>query len=507
MIDKYDNLISVSSGVLTSIIDSMFISPLSYDFNFIHDNGRDIIDDFVMKLSGEDNITSAVKHFEKIAPIPSDPLESDFGGTNYHHLYDFAHHPTPMGMFFSILTQFTGYAFGTNNMGVFKAVKIDGFNRSGFPNAIYEGTFKWFLHMISDVAGSSSTAATTGGTGLPGPMLSLLKEISAIPGIRAMAGKDKDGNYVFSETCQGLFNGTILGTRFDLRTELGLAYEPVRTKQYIPVLLSECIVCAFYSITRFAREINEKNISSVSDLKYLDFTKFLPWKSAELKRMRTISAVSFSTVDISTAAIVAYSVSGGDKKTFAVEFAKRVNYFGVGRLIVAGTGEIGMKLEKTYDEYGPIVERLTKETIPVNGDVKDVAEKGASSYFAIAGMGTPVGFVAAAIGVFKEIKTSSDEYKAAREERIRIEQECDVAIQMLQEYRDEMELVVSEYMVEHLTVFGEGLDMMDSALESDDTDKFIQGNNMIQKELGRDSSFSSQDEFDGLMLSDGDFKL
>ena len=69
MIDKYDNLISVSSGVLTSIIDSMFISPLSYDLNFIHDNGRDIIDDFVMKLSGEDNITSAVKHFEKIAPI------------------------------------------------------------------------------------------------------------------------------------------------------------------------------------------------------------------------------------------------------------------------------------------------------------------------------------------------------------------------------------------------------------------------------------------------------
>ena len=60
--------------------------------------------------------------------------------------------------------------------------------------------------MVSDVAGSSgSIAMGKEGTGLPGPLLSLLKELSSIPGIRALAGSNEAGRYNISLLCTKLF--------------------------------------------------------------------------------------------------------------------------------------------------------------------------------------------------------------------------------------------------------------------------------------------------------------
>lgn len=54
-----------------------------------------------------DDVKSAVKALEKRFPIPSDGNTPDFGGGLQHHLRDFAHHPTIVGLAFSLLTQFT----------------------------------------------------------------------------------------------------------------------------------------------------------------------------------------------------------------------------------------------------------------------------------------------------------------------------------------------------------------------------------------------------------------
>lgn len=50
---------------------------------------------------------------EKMFPIPSDGNTPDFGGGLQHHLRDFAHHPTMVGLMFSLLTQFTEKSYGT----------------------------------------------------------------------------------------------------------------------------------------------------------------------------------------------------------------------------------------------------------------------------------------------------------------------------------------------------------------------------------------------------------
>jgi len=103
--------------------------------------------------------------------------------------------------------------------------------------------------------------------------LSFLKEISSLAPIRALTGDNEKGNNNFSVVCSKLFTGTLLGEHdengrivqngqllFDFRTELGIGHEALTNKQYIPVIINEVIVCAFYSILRLCDELKEKEV-------------------------------------------------------------------------------------------------------------------------------------------------------------------------------------------------------------------------------------------------------
>ena len=77
------------------------------------------------------------------------------------------------------------------------------------------------------------------GTGLPGPIVSLLKELSALPVFRNL---NEDGNREVSVWISKLFNGTLLKNsngdpiKFDLRTEIGVTEQ--LGKQAIPVIVN-----------------------------------------------------------------------------------------------------------------------------------------------------------------------------------------------------------------------------------------------------------------------------
>ena len=71
-----------------------------------------------------ETLAGAIRFLEKAFPIPADLLTSEFGGGLQHHLRDFGHHPTLLGLFFSLLTQFTGLGFGTDTEGSFIVRKL-----------------------------------------------------------------------------------------------------------------------------------------------------------------------------------------------------------------------------------------------------------------------------------------------------------------------------------------------------------------------------------------------
>ena len=334
--DKYDYLVSVGSGILCGLLDILWVG----EFNL--ERGRTIandkVDEFVKKtakiLGCKDNdLQSSVKFLEKKFPIPSDGNTPDFGGGLQHHLRDFAHHPTIVGLMFSLLTQFTSKSYGTNVNGCFIVVNVPekskAFIGKDVPTKILFGTLVWFFHLVSDMAGSSSSVGKSGGTGIPGPILALAKELSVLPVFKNIKVDDNSLSVFLSK----LFNGTLLakhdqsGTiikdtvlKFDLRGELGVEIELGR--QAIPVIANECIVRTFYFLRRLAMEMRANNVHSISDMKNIDWAKVKPSNNPTIARMLTISTGVFTTLDIGEAVI-------------SQKYWVSVNYIGVGRFAIA----------------------------------------------------------------------------------------------------------------------------------------------------------------------------
>lgn len=533
-IDKYDVALAVSSGALTASMDVLWVRDIS--IVDAHTWGSEQIDDFVMKIAKSkgyegNDISAAIEKLEGDFPMAGDLLTNNFGGGNQHHLRDFSHHPTPVGLIFSILMQFTGKGFGTDTTGKFVCYDIPDWKPQGFVDSIYLGTIAWLFHLVSDIAGSSGSRRDgKEGTGIPGPLMSFLKEISSVPGIRSIAGKtdaksspNKESNYVFSQTCQKLFRGTLLGEHdengkivlhkeleFDLRTELGIVHESLKNKQYIPVVLNDVIISSFYSVRRFLDEIQDKNIENLEDLKNIDIKKCLPWKNEAIRHMRMIGAATFSTIDISSSGIKAALKNKDNPSGFALDFMRGINYWGIGDLVLTSNSEILVGVQKMQAGFLAVAEKEKQKIIdklPNGSKDWELGKYGAETAISIAKIGTPIGFLAAAVGVYDEIKKSLDDLKLATEERIKIEELCSIRIQAIQENRVIMEEMVSDYLYGKMTVFSTALSSMDRAVSESDIDAYILGSNMIQEELTGKSLFKNMGEFDELMYSDDALKL
>ena len=216
--DKADYALAVTSGVLAGLVDSLFVGEFS--LKYANQWGNQQAEKLVLRVAkyqdyGGTDFAQAIKHLENQFPIAADKATAAFGGGLQHHLRDFSHHPTPLGLVCSILTQFTGNVYGTDVAGAFQCVPLnkDGLDLVGknFPEKIMFGTVNWFFHMVSDVAGSSgSVMKGSFGTGLPGPLVSLLKEFSST---RLFKKQDAKGYKEFSVYISKLFNGTLLGER------------------------------------------------------------------------------------------------------------------------------------------------------------------------------------------------------------------------------------------------------------------------------------------------------
>lgn len=344
--DSFDYLVSIASGLLCAGLDVLWVGEFSLE------RGRGIasnkVEGFVTwtaKKFGckKDDLKSAVKFLEDMFPIPADGNTPDFGGGLQHHLRDFAHHPTLVGLAFSLLTQFTYKSYGTDVNGSFIIVDVPEkskvFIGEDITTKILYGTVTWFFHLVSDVAGSSSTAGMSGGTGIPGPILALAKELSALPLFKNINVGDNSLSVFLSK----LFNGTLLAKhdesgaiikdsvlKMDLRGELGVGIELGR--QAIPVVANECIVRTFYFIHRFAIELRDNDIRSLEDLKRIGWERVKPANNPTIARMLIIATGVFTTVDVGEAII-------------SEQYWVSVNYVGVGRFAVAIGQDVAWSLK------------------------------------------------------------------------------------------------------------------------------------------------------------------
>jgi hypothetical protein len=374
--DKLDYSIAVASGLLCGLVDAFFVGDLNLE------DARAIVSEKInqkiIKLAkkkgytgiqrgerkGQFLLDKCIEYLENKYKMPSDPCINIFGGSKQHHLRDFAHHHSIIGLFFSILTQFTGKAYGTDTYGNFITAKVpEELIGKDFRKKMAIAITDWSLHLASDMAGSHDFAG--GGAGIPGPILSLLKVISALPIFKS----DKVGGNKLSLFVSKLYNGTLLAhkdengkiipVKIDLRGEYAIRSELRR--QCIPVVMNECIVRSFYLLRRLYIEIKANDIREFSDIvNKINWSNVNPVGNRTITRMMTVASGTFTAVDMSEATIRSAIKSGGDLCVFGTQMLLKVNYVGVGRFAIAVGRDVhmGMKQHRLINERTNIISEM-----------------------------------------------------------------------------------------------------------------------------------------------------
>lgn len=380
--DGWDYALAVSSGIIAGLIDSFFVGE--WDFKQAKAISNQDINEQIQKFAKEhglerwveeknakartrtydaNRLEIAVEFLEEKFPLPGDNTWSGSGkkiSTKTHHLDDFKHHPTVVGLICNIANQFKKVSTYHNRDGevikLLLSVDKNGLLEGKTPAAkISAGVINWCInvaknwkgHLYSDMAGSKQTVGE--GMGLPGSILSTLRELAALPGLQDaefttklykayVNGIGSGPNQLDLEAFNVLFEGA--SNRFDLRTENAIKGELKR--QSIPVIINEVVVRSFYFVRHLSLELKGKG-----DLELVEWKKILPFKNRTVVRMLTISTGTFTVIDMADAAIRFAVKSGGNSAAFAGNFILRVNFVGVGRFAIAFSTDLMMGIKKS----------------------------------------------------------------------------------------------------------------------------------------------------------------
>lgn len=363
--DKLDYILATSSGALCGIIDIFLVgkpgeSPLGNitDKWFV---ARTI--DFAKLCNPEkknfDSLDSALRFLEKKFKVPYDQTGlGDAGKTIFdltaknHHFKSLAHNPSLLGLFFSILDQFSNTShFVTDGQLVSLQQADEKWELRGgnIPSKLFCGFANWIGHLISDVSGSSSSAAKGNrGTGLPSPLWTWTNDIIAIKAKLGLSVTETDKT--MNELALNIFE-----KGYDIRFQ---------TAQAIPVFLNELLVRLIYAIRRLFRYFSE--IPKTERSFALMWKKCEPFSNATVKRMLTVAHGTFCLVDVGDA--VSRSLIAGGGTFNAVEFVLRLNVVGVGRFAISLYGETRRAI--SYNHAKKEFDFASKETVIVSNYIE-----------------------------------------------------------------------------------------------------------------------------------------
>ncbi|MCR5040905.1 MAG: hypothetical protein K6C36_02250, partial [Clostridia bacterium] len=341
-----------------------------------------------------DTLEKCISYLEQAFPVPydaryakdlnvADSVLADMNPTN-HHLKSLAHSPDPIGLVFSIIDQFS-------NSGTFfdngKIIHAEPKKTSGafpymvggsFPAKLFCGFLNWLGHLISDAVGSSSTRAEkkrlagndSRGMGIPLPFYSLLQQFDY----------SKNDNASIADVMTKVFE-----QGYDARFGLTMS---------IPVVFQALAVRVFWMLRR---KINFD----------LTWKECIPTdKHADLRIMMLVSNGVFCAVDGVDALV--RGVGGG-----AVAGVCRLNLIGWSRLAILGIKEIKIRLGLVIgDSSDQFMENIF-------GMIPDKEKAWITSAVHLLQQDYSL------LGALKMLKQSLEEHALAKEERIRIEAECE----------------------------------------------------------------------------------
>ena len=178
--DKYDYLVAVACGGLGGIIDIFMVgSPGDSALGKWTDEQVDNAVKKFAKMVGWNpqneragNIADAIKFLENKYKVNYDQRHTGdvdkifVMSINYHHIMSLAHSPDIVGLFFSLLNQFTSTASFVVD-GQIITIRTDTYELQGrnFIAKLFCGVANWLGHVMSDIAGAS-VGRNNGGRGI-----------------------------------------------------------------------------------------------------------------------------------------------------------------------------------------------------------------------------------------------------------------------------------------------------------------------------------------------------
>ncbi len=180
--DEYDYLIAVACGAIAGMVDIFLVgAPGDSKLQTWTDAQVDKTVMIFARTCGwspregkEKSVTSAIGFLEKTFPVNYDQRHTgDVDGlfnmsTKNHHMKSLAHSPDIIGLFFSILNQFTSTSSFISD-GQLITIKTDTYELQGhnLVSKLFCGIANWFGHIMSDVAGSSGATGRGSGVVIP----------------------------------------------------------------------------------------------------------------------------------------------------------------------------------------------------------------------------------------------------------------------------------------------------------------------------------------------------
>ena len=338
--DSTELIAAVACGAIGGMIDVLFVGAPN--------DGRPLeawadkkVDGVVMRfarLSGwkpdspqQDSVIQAIKFLESTFKVNYDQrYGADVGhlftmSTRDHHFKSLAHSPDLVGLFFSLLNQFTSTAtfvsqgrlitlrtdsFDPQHKGTTK-VGVELYGKT-FESKIFCGFVNWIGHIMSDIAGSSGPERVPGyGMGASAPFCELLQFCKF--GKFDLGNKSGD----LAELATRVFE-----EGYDARYAVALG---------VPVLVTDLLVRLIWAIKR--------RFQDGRPLK-----ECLPAKEDD--GLRTMLLLGTGTLCVMDGAEAFVRSEGG---TNAVAFVSRINYIAWLRLVMLVVRELRMRLSIERD--------------------------------------------------------------------------------------------------------------------------------------------------------------
>lgn len=328
--DKYDYLIASFCGVSSGLIDAFFVGmPKASKLGNWTDNKVDeLVEKFAQCIwksdkkhgitkskSAPDGIASSIGYLERRFKVNYDArYAADLNlGDNVlnmnaknHHLKSLGHAPDLIGLFFSILDQFTGKGSFISDGKIIRVEAINNkFELKGgnFFAKLFCGFCNWIGHIMSDMAGSSGTRGhyeKRRGSGVAIPFFEMFQLCNF------GSFNVNDETKTFAELSVSIFE-----SGYDARHGATMA---------IPVVINELMIRLLWSIkSHFYHNRSLKESIPFGD-------------KPELRRMLLVGHGSLCIVDGTDAVLR----SGGN----ILNFALHLNLIGWSRFAFAGLQEV-----------------------------------------------------------------------------------------------------------------------------------------------------------------------